>query len=63
MCIRDRKDYGAVRRNAYDGFRLNLLFSLCMGLPVFLLRHQIGGWFNDNVEVQEMCIRDRCVAS
>ena len=47
-----QKDYGAVRRNAYDGFRLNLLFSLCMGLPVFLLRHQIGGWFNDNVEVQ-----------
>ena len=26
-----QKDYGAVRRNAYDGFRLNLLFSLCMG--------------------------------
>lgn len=47
-----QKDYGAVHRNAYDGFRLNLLFSLCMGLPVFLLRHQIGGWFNDNVEVQ-----------
>ena len=47
-----QKDYTAVRRNAYDGFRLNLLFSLCMGLPVFLLRHQIGGWFNDNVEVQ-----------
>lgn len=47
-----QKDYGAVRRNAYDGFRLNLLFSLCMGLPVLLLRHQIGGWFNDNVEVQ-----------
>ena len=47
-----QKDYAAVRRNAYDGFRLNLLFSLCMGLPVFLLRHQIGGWFNDNVEVQ-----------
>ena len=47
-----QKDYSAVRRNAYDGFRLNLLFSLCMGLPVFLLRHQIGGWFNDNMEVQ-----------
>ena len=47
-----QKDYAAVRRNAYDGFRLNLLFSLCMGLPVFLLRHQIGGWFNDNAEVQ-----------
>lgn len=48
-----QKDYAAVRRNAYDGFRLNLLFSLCMGIPVFLLRHQIGGWFNDNAEVQE----------
>ena len=47
-----QKDYAAVRRNAYDGFRLNLLFSLCMGIPVFLLRHQIGGWFNDNAEVQ-----------
>ena len=47
-----QKDYAAVRRNAYDGFRLNLLFSLCMGLPVLLLRHQIGGWFNDNAEVQ-----------
>ena len=35
-----QKDYAAVRRNAYDGFRLNLLFSLCMGIPVFLL--QIG---------------------
>ena len=31
-----QKDYVAVRRNAYDGFRLNLLFSLCMGLPVLL---------------------------
>ena len=47
-----QKDYAAVRRNAYDGFRLNLLFSLCMGIPVFLLRLQIGGWFNDNAEVQ-----------
>ena len=47
-----QKDYAAVRRNAYDGFRLNLLFSLCMGIPVFLLRHQIGGWFNDNAEAQ-----------
>ena len=47
-----QKDYAAVRRNAYDGFRLNLLFSLCMGIPVFLLRHQIGSWFNDNAEVQ-----------
>lgn len=48
-----QKDYQAVRHNAYDGWRLNLMFSFCMGLPVLLLRHQIGGWFNDNVEVQQ----------
>lgn len=48
-----QNDFAAVRRNAYDGWRLNLLFSLCMGIPVLLLRHQIGGWFNDNVEVQQ----------
>ena len=48
-----QKDYAAVRRNAYDGWRLNILLSFCLGLPVFLLRHEIGGWFNDNVEVQQ----------
>ena len=48
-----QKDFAAVRRNAYDGWRLALLFSTLMGIPVFLLRHQIGGWFNDNVEVQQ----------
>ena len=48
-----QKDFKAVRRNAYDGWRLALMFSTLMGIPVFLLRHQIGGWFNDNVEVQQ----------
>ncbi len=44
--------HGAVRRNAYDGFAPEPAVLLCMGMPVFLLRHQIGGWFNDNTEVQ-----------
>ena len=48
-----QKDYQAVRRNAYDGWRLALLFSTLMGIPVFLFRHQIGGLFTDNVEVQQ----------
>ncbi len=48
-----QKDYQAVRHNAYDGWRLALLFSTLMGIPVFLFRHQIGGLFTDNVEVQQ----------
>ena len=48
-----QKDYQAVRRNAYDGWRLALLFSTLMGIPVFLFRHQIGGLFTDNVEVKQ----------
>ena len=48
-----QKDYQAVRRNAYDGWRLALLFSTLMGIPVFLFRHQIGELFTDNVEVQQ----------
>ncbi len=48
-----QKDFKAVRQNAYDGWRLNLMFSILMGIPVLLFRHQIGGLFTDNVEVQE----------
>ena len=47
-----QKDFKAVRQNAYDGFRLNLMFSLIMGLPILLFRHQIGGLFTGNTEVQ-----------
>ncbi len=49
-----QKDFVAVRQNANDGFRLNLLFSLVMGLPILLFRHQMGGLFTDNAEVQEI---------
>lgn len=49
-----QKDFKAVRQNAYEGWHLALLFSTMMGIPVFLLRHQLGGWFTDNAEVQQI---------
>lgn len=49
-----QKDFKAVKQNAYDCFRLNLTFSLVIGLPILLFRHQIGGLFTDNAEVQAM---------
>lgn len=48
-----QRDFQAVRQNAYDGFRLNLLFSFCLGLPILLFRHQMGSLFTDNAEVQQ----------
>ena len=48
-----QKDFVAVRQNAWDGWRLSLMFSLIMGIPITLFRHQIGGLFTDNVEVQQ----------
>ncbi len=47
-----QKDFKAVRQNAYDGFRLNLMFSFIMGLPILLFRHHMGALFTDNAEVQ-----------
>ncbi len=49
-----QRDFKAVRQNAYDGFRLNLMFSLVMGLPILLFRHQMGALFTDNAEVHEI---------
>ena len=48
-----QKDYAAVRQNAWDGWRLSLMFSLIMGIPITLFRHHMGGFFTDNVEVQQ----------
>ena len=48
-----QKDFVAVRQNTYDGWRLSLLFSALMGIPVLLFRHHIGALFTDNVEVQQ----------
>ena len=48
-----QKDYAAVKRNAYDGWRINIMLSLLLGIPVVLFRDQMGGLFTDNVEVQQ----------
>ncbi len=52
-----QKDYVAVRQNAWDGWRLSLMFSLLMGIPILIFRHQMGGFFTDNVEVQQNVAR------
>lgn len=48
-----QKDFVAVKTNAADGFRLVLLISTVMSIPVLLLRHQVGALFTDNIEVQQ----------
>ena len=49
-----QKDFKAVRQNAYDGWRLNIMFSCLIGIPVFLFRHQMGAIFSENMEVQQI---------
>lgn len=49
-----QKDFQAVRQNAYDGWRLNIMFSCLIGIPVFLFRHQMGAIFSENMEVQQI---------
>ena len=48
-----QNDYASANRTAYDGFRLSLFFSAVMTVPVMLFRHELGGLFNDNQEVQQ----------
>lgn len=40
-----------VRRTAYSGFHIMLGIALIGALPIFLLRHQLGGWFSDSQAV------------
>lgn len=47
----------AVRRVAQSGFHLILLLAFCTSLPIFLLRHDIGYWFVDDVAVSLMVMQ------
>ena len=47
-----QKDPEAVHHASSAGFHLILLMAVIVSIPLLLLRHQIGGWFNDNAEVQ-----------
>ena len=49
-----QKDTEAVRHASSAGFHLILLMAIMVSVPLFLLRHQIGGWFTDNAEVTLM---------
>ena len=49
-----QKDTEAVHHASSAGFHLILLMAVMVSVPLFLLRHQIGGWFTDNAEVTLM---------
>lgn len=49
-----QNNLAGVRRVARAGFHLILLMALCSSLPIFLCRHQIGGWFVDDAAVSMM---------
>ncbi len=41
-------DVANAKRSAYAGFRIILLIALVGAVPIFLLRHALGGWFSDS---------------
>lgn len=47
-------DIENVRRTARYGFHIILVMLFMTGIPIFLLRNQIGGWFTDNDTVSAM---------
>jgi MATE family multidrug resistance protein len=49
-----QKDLASVRHSARAGFHIILLMGLTVSIPLFLLRHQVGGWFTENDEVTLM---------
>ena len=49
-----QKDIESVRHSASAGFHIILLMAICVSIPLFLLRNEIGGWFTDNDEVTFM---------
>ena len=46
-------DLYGIRRSANAGFHLILLMAVCVSIPLFLLRDEIGYWFTDDVEVAQ----------
>lgn len=49
-----QKDLVNVRHTAHIGFHIILTMIVLTGIPIFLLRHCIGGWFTDNEAVNIM---------
>ncbi len=44
-------DIRNVQQTANAGFHLILIMVVCTSVPIFMLRHHIGGWFTDNEAV------------
>lgn len=49
-----QRNIAAVRRTANIGFHIILVMIACTSIPIFLLRHQIGGWFTNDQAVSLM---------
>ena len=49
-----QKDTVGVHHSASAGFHLILAMAVCISVPLFLLRNEIGGWFTDNEGVTLM---------
>lgn len=47
-------DIPATRYIASSGFRIILTMTVCLSIPIFLLRHHIGGWFTDDAAVSAL---------
>ena len=49
-----QNDTIGIRHSTNAGFHLILAMAVCLSVPLFLLRNEIGGWFTDNDEVTLM---------
>ena len=49
-----QKDTESVRHASSAGFHIILAMAVCIAIPLFILRNEIGGWFTDNDEVTLM---------
>ena len=47
-------DITATHSIAASGFRIILAMTIVLSIPIFLLRHHIGGWFTDDLAVSAM---------
>lgn len=52
-----QKDMENIRRISHIGFHIILIMGVCTCIPIYLLRHDIGGWFTDNSTVSAMVVQ------
>lgn len=52
-----QRDMENIRRISHIGFHIILIMGVCTCIPIYLLRHDIGGWFTDNAIVSAMVVQ------